>query len=280
MLYDRFPSEQEQTTLYRQVLEAVTPRPVNLRTLDAGGDKPLAYLNMDEPNPALGSRGIRLTLDHPDIFLTQLRAALRADIGISNLRLLLPMISDSNDLEQALALIDQAQRQLLEEGFAVIRPPVGLMIEVPATLFQLQQLAQQVDFLSVGTNDLAQYLLAADRNNPRVSARLDPCHPALLHALQQIVHTSRSTGKPVTVCGEMANDPGCALLLAGMGFDGLSISATTIPRVKWAIRSVSAARMKTLAEQALQLHRPELVHRLLEQVLQDAGLERLYQPQP
>ena len=279
MLYDRFPSEQEQITLYRQVLEAVAPRPVNLRTLDAGGDKPLAYLNMEEPNPALGSRGIRLTLDHPDIFLTQLRAALRADIGISNLRLLLPMISDSNDLEQALTLIDQAQRQLLEEGFAVIRPPVGLMIEVPATLFQLQQLAQRVDFLSVGTNDLAQYLLAADRNNPRVSARLDPCHPALLHALQQIVHTSRSTGKPVTVCGEMANDPGCALLLAGMGFDGLSISATTIPRVKWAIRSVSAARMKSLAEQALQLDRPEPVHRLLEQVLRDAGLERLYRPQ-
>jgi phosphotransferase system enzyme I (PtsP) len=280
MLYDRFPSEQEQITLYRQVLEAVAPRPVNLRTLDAGGDKPLAYLKIDEPNPALGWRGIRLTLDHPDIFLTQLRAALRADIGIGNLRLLLPMISDSNDLEQALALIDQAKRQLLEEGLAVKRPHVGLMIEVPAALFQLQQLAQRVDFLSVGTNDLVQYLLAADRNNPRVSGRLDPCHPALLRALRQIVHTARSTGKPVTVCGEMANDPGCALLLAGMGFEGLSISATAIPRVKWAIRSVSAARMKTLAEQALELDRPEPVHRLLEQVLQDAGLERLYRPQP
>ena len=190
------------------------------------------------------------------------------------------MISDSNDLEQALALIDQAQRQLLEEGLAVKRPHVGLMIEVPAAMFQLQQLAQRVEFLSVGTNDLAQYLLAADRNNPKVSGRLDPCHPALLRALRQIVHTARSTGKPVTVCGEMANDPGCALLLAGMGFDGLSISATAIPRVKWAIRSVSAVRMKTLAEQALELDRPEPVHRLLEQVLQDAGLERLYRPQP
>lgn len=280
MLYDRFPSEQEQVSLYREVLEAVAPRPVNLRTLDAGGDKPLSYLTIDEPNPALGWRGIRLTLDHPDIFLTQLRAALRADIGLGNLRLLLPMISDSNDLEQALVLIDQAQRQLLAEGLAVTRAPVGLMIEVPAALFQLPQLAQQVDFLSVGTNDLAQYLLAADRNNPKVSGRLDPCHPALLHALRHIVHTAISMHKPVTVCGEMANDPGCALLLAGMGFQGLSISATAIPRVKWAIRSVSAARLKTLAEQALACDRPEAIHRLLEQTLREAGLERLYRPPP
>jgi phosphotransferase system enzyme I (PtsP) len=275
MRYGRFPSEQEQIDLYREVLEAVAPRPVNLRTLDAGGDKPLSYLNMAESNPALGWRGIRLTLDHPEIFLTQLRAALRADIGIGNLRLLLPMISDVGDVELALLLLDQAQQQLLEEGFAVTRPKIGVMIEVPAAIYQLEQLARHADFFSVGTNDLSQYLLASDRNNPRVSGRLDPGHPALLHALQLIVHACKSAGKPVTVCGEMANDPGCALLLLGMGFDGLSISATAIPRVKWAIRSVSAARMKTLAKQALQLDRPERVHRLLEQTLQDAGLDRL-----
>jgi len=272
MLYDRFPSEQEQITLYRQVLEAVAPRPVNLRTLDAGGDKPLSYLHIAESNPALGSRGIRLTLDHPEIFLTQLRAALLADIGFGNLRLLLPMISDLDDLEQALIILNRAEQQLVEEGFAIIHPKVGIMIEVPAAIYQLEQLARHVDFLSVGTNDLAQYLLATDRNNPHVSRRLDHCHPALLHALQQIVHTSKGTEKPVTVCGEMANDPGCALLLLGMGFDGLSISASAIPRVKWAIRSVPAVRMQELAEQALQLDRPELVHHLLEQVLQDALL--------
>ena len=275
MRYGRFPSEQEQVDLYREVLEAVAPRPVNLRTLDAGGDKPLSYLNIAESNPALGWRGIRLTLDHPEIFLTQLRAALRADIGIGNLRLLLPMISDPGDVELALLLLDQAQRQLLDEGFAVTRPKIGIMIEVPAAIYQLEQLARHADFFSVGTNDLSQYLLASDRNNPRVSGRLDPGHPALLHALQLIVHASRTAGKPVTVCGEMANDPGCALLLLGMGFDGLSISATAIPRVKWAIRSVSAERMKTLAVQALRLDRPEHVHRLLEQTLQEAGLERL-----
>ena len=276
MRYGRFPSEQEQIELYREVLEAVAPRPVNLRTLDAGGDKPLSYLKIAESNPALGWRGIRLTLDHPEIFLTQLRAALRADIGLGNLRLLLPMISDVGDVEQALLLLDQAERQLLEEGFAVTRPKIGVMIEVPAAIYQLEQLARRVDFLSVGTNDLSQYLLATDRNNPRVSRRLDHGHPALLHALQLIVHACKSAGKPVTVCGEMANDPGCALLLLGMGFDGLSISATAIPRVKWAIRSVSVARMKTLAEQALRLDRPEHIHRLLEQALRDAGLERLH----
>jgi phosphotransferase system enzyme I (PtsP) len=275
MLYDRFPSEQEQIALYRQVLSAVAPRPVNLRTLDAGGDKPLAYLNIDEPNPALGWRGIRLTLDHPEIFLTQLRAAMRADLGIGNLRLLLPMISDIEDLEQALSLVQRAEQQLVEEGYSINTPQIGLMIEVPSAILQLRQLAAKVDFLSVGTNDLSQYLLATDRNNPKVSRRLDACHPAVLRALQQIVRESRRSGKPVTVCGEMANDPGCALLLLGMGFDGLSMSATSIPQIKWAIRSVTAHRMEALARQALQLDRSELVHRLLDDALSETGLDRL-----
>jgi phosphotransferase system enzyme I (PtsP) len=182
-------------------------------------------------------------------------------------------------VEQTLVLLDQAERQLVEEGFAVTRPKIGVMIEVPAAIYQIEQLARHVDFLSVGTNDLSQYLLATDRNNPRVSRRLDCAHPALLHALQHIVHAARRAAKPVTVCGEMANDPGCALLLLGMGFDGLSISATAIPRVKWAIRSVSATHMKALAGQALRLDRPERVHRLLEQTLRDAGLERLQRQQ-
>ena len=274
MLYDRFPSEQEQIALYRQALEAVAPRPVSLRTLDAGGDKPLSYLRIVEPNPALGSRGIRLTLDHPDIFLTQPRAALRADIGLGNLRLLLPMVSDVENLVQALDVLARAKQQLVEEGYAINQPKVGIMIEVPAAIYQLEQLVRQVDFLSVGTNDLAQYLLATDRNNPHVSRRLDHCHPALLRALRQIAQIAGDAGKTVTVCGEMANDPGCALLLLGMGFDGLSISASAIPRVKWAIRGVPAARMQAMAEHALQLERPALVRHLLEQVLPDTRLEQ------
>jgi phosphotransferase system enzyme I (PtsP) len=278
MLYERFPSEAEQVSLYRQVLEAFAPRPVNLRTLDAGGDKPLPYLNTAEPNPALGWRGIRLTLDHPEIFLTQLRAALRADLGIGNLRLLLPMVGDLDDLEQALGLLERAEQQLAEEGFAVRHPAVGIMVEVPSAVYQLETLARKTDFLSVGTNDLAQYLLASDRNNPRVSGRLNHCHPALLRALRHIAQTAARTGKPVTVCGEMANEPACALLLLGMGFNGLSISTAAIPRVKWAIRRSSAAQLRTLADRALSLDRAEHIHRLIEHALRDAEADTSVRP--
>jgi len=275
MAYDRFPSEREQVKVYRQVLEAVAPLPVNLRTLDVGADKPLPYLPIVEQNPALGWRGIRLTLDHPEIFLTQLRAALRADVGIGNLRLLLPMITGIADVEQARAFIEQAHQQLVEDGVASTRPPVGIMVEVPSAVYQAEELARRVDFLSVGTNDLSQYLLAIDRGNPQVSKRLDPLHPAVLRALRQVVDACRRAGKPVTVCGEMACDPGCALLLLGMGYDGLSINAAALPRVKWAIRSVSFPQMAALADAALRLDEPKPIWRLVDQVLRDAGLDRL-----
>ena len=275
MLYDRFPSEQEQVEIYRQALEAVRPLPVNLRTLDVGGDKPLPYLPIAEQNPVLGWRGIRFTLDRPEIFLTQLRAALRASVGLGNLRLLLPMINGVAEVEQALALIDRAHCQLLEEGVVSSRPPVGLMIEVPSAVYQAEELARRVDFLSVGTNDLAQYLLAIDRGNPHVSQRLDPLHPAVLRALGQVVDAARRTGKPVAVCGEMVGDPGCALLLLGLGFNSLSVSAAALPRVKWAIRSVDFPRMESLAKEALRLEKPEPIRRLLENALEDVGLGRL-----
>lgn len=275
MLYDRFPSEQEQVEIYRQVLEAVAPLPVNLRTLDVGGDKPLPYLPIAEQNPALGWRGVRLTLDHPEIFLTQLRAALRANVGLGTLRLLLPMVNGVAEVEQALALIDTAHRQLLEEGIASSRPPVGLMIEVPSAVYQAEELARRVDFFSVGTNDLTQYLLAIDRGNPQVSKRLDPVHPAVLRALRQVLDASKRTGKGVSVCGEMAGDPGCALLLVGLGFNSLSVSPAALPRVKWAIRSLDFPTLQSLAKQALMLERPEAIRLLLEQALIDAGLDRL-----
>lgn len=275
MRYDRFPSEQEQMKVYRQMLEAVAPLPVNLRTLDVGGDKPLPYLPLVERNPMLGWRGIRLTLDHPELFLTQLRAALCANVGLGNLRLLLPMVNGVAEVEETLTLIDQAHHQLLEEGIASSRPPVGLMIEVPSAVYQAEELARRVDFFSVGTNDLAQYLLAIDRGNLHVSQRLDPLHPAVLRALRHVVDASRQAGKPVAVCGEMAGDPAGALLLLGLGFRHLSVSAAVLPRVKWAIRSVDFSHMASLARQALTLEKPEAIRRLLEQTLKDAGLDRL-----
>lgn len=271
LLYDRFPSELEQLSLYREALEAIAPLPMTLRTLDAGGDKSLPYLSDDDPNPALGRRGIRFSLDHPEIFLTQLRAALRADIGLGNLRLLLPMVSGLDDLDEALELLRLALQQLTEEAFPVLRPPVGVMIEVPAAVYHAEQLARRADFLSVGSNDLAQYLLATDRNNPRVSARLDAAHPALLLALRQVVDAAHRVGKPVTVCGEMAGDPAMGLLLLGMGFDGLSMSAAALPRVKWAVRATSSTRMRELAREALSCERPDAIRRLIETVRLESG---------
>jgi phosphotransferase system enzyme I (PtsP) len=142
-------------------------------------------------------------------------------------------------VEQAFTLIDQAHRQLLEEGVDSSLPPVGPMIEVPSAVYRLEELARRADFFSVGSNDLAQYLLAIDRGNPHVAQPLDPLHPAVLRALLQVVDAARRSGKPVAVCGEMASDPGCALLLLGFGFNSLSISAAGLPRVKWAIRGWS-----------------------------------------
>lgn len=200
-----------------------------------------------EGNPALGWRGIRFTLDHPDIFLTQIRAALRANTGLGNLRLMFPMVGAIEEIQQARHVIDQAVAQLTAEGLAVSRPPIGIMIEIPSAVFQVGALARQVDFFSVGTNDLAQYLLATDRNNPRVSARLDPLHPSMLEALNLIVTSAKGAGKPVSVCGEMASDLVMAMMLIGMGFDGLSLNPTALLEVKWAIRPVTSviARRRT-----------------------------------
>ena len=264
MMFDRFPSETEQRDLYRQALGAVTPSPMVLRTLDAGGDKPLPYLREDEANPALGWRGIRFTLDHPDIFLTQVRAALRANVGLGNLRLLFPMVSALDEVAQARRLVEQAMQQLREEGLDVSLPPIGAMIEVPAAVYLAESLARQLDFLSVGTNDLSQYLLATDRNNPRVSGCLGTLHPALLQALHLIATSAHRVGKPVTVCGELASDPSIARVLVGMGYDGLSINPTALLEVKAAIRGGSFQHMRSLAEQVLLTDDPAAIRELLE----------------
>lgn len=275
MLNDRFPTESEQTVLYRQILEALAPRPVTLRTLDLGGDKPLSYFPVQEANPMLGWRGIRMTLDHPEIFLTQIRAALRAAAGIGNLRLMFPMITGIPEVEETLALVDRARRQLLEEGVSAQQPPLGVMVEVPAAVHQAQELAQRVDFLAVGTNDLAQYLLAVDRGNRQVARLFDPLHPAVLRALVQVVEAGKRTGKPVSVCGEAAGDPLAALLFVGLGVACLSVSAANLPRVKWLIRSIDCTRAQELAKVALGYDRPQPVRRLLAEALNDFGLSRL-----
>ncbi len=264
MLFDRLPSEREQAQLYRRVLQAIHPLPVTIRALDIGGDKQLPYLQSGRTTR--GQRGIRFLLDQPEVFLTQLRAVLRANDGLGNLRLLFPMITCVDELDQAMQLVDRAGLQLADEGFNVGRPETGAMIEVPAAIYQIALLAEKVDFFSVGTNDLAQFLLATDRDDSYGAARFDMPHPALLQALHRIVDEAHRAGRPVSVCGELAGDSAIAMVLLGMGFDALSVGHAVLPRVKAAIRRVNSASLREFADEALRCQSRTDVERLLRRV--------------
>ncbi len=272
MLRARFPSEEEQRIMYRQLLHTFSPRPVVMRTLDVGGDKQLTYFPVEEENPFLGWRGIRISLDHPEIFIQQIRAMLHASVGLENLSLLLPMITNVNEVEESLRLIKQAHRELLEEGIKIPLPKLGLMIEVPAAVYQAYELAKRVDFLSVGTNDLIQYLLAVDRNNPRVANLYNGLHPAVLRALADIVKAGHRANKLVSVCGELASDPVAVVLLLGMGFDSLSMNARALPRVKWVVRNFSIKRARHLVKEVLKMDDATEVRGHMESALEEAGL--------
>ncbi len=278
MLRESLPGEAEQFELYREVLQAFAPRPVVMRTLDIGGDKPLPYLPIEEDNPFLGWRGIRITLDHPEIFLPQLRALLRANAGLGNLRLLLPMVSRVREVLDTRELLDEAYRGLLAEGREAQRAPVGAMVEVPAAVYQIDALARAVDFMSIGTNDLTQYILAVDRNNARVAGLYDGLCPPVLKAIAQAVDGARRHGIPVGICGELAGDPEAALLLAGMGLDSLSMGAPSIPRVKWVIRSFSRERGRELLDEALDLADAGQIRARVRAVLEAEGLGGLVRP--
>ena len=272
MVRERFPGEEEQAEVYRAVLESFEPRPVILRTLDVGGDKALPYFPITEDNPFLGWRGIRITLDHPEIFMVQLRAMLQASLGFSNLNLLLPMIGSVAELDEALALLRRARRELHDEGIPVTMPRVGVMVEVPSAVYMADRLASRVDFLSIGTNDLTQYLLAVDRNNARVAELYDALHPAVLAAMQQTLNGARQHQCPVSVCGEMAGDPAAVILLLAMGMDSLSTSVSSLPRVKWVIRSISHARARELYEEVREYDDPVAIRDQLNAELDSLGL--------
>ena len=278
MIQQRFPSEKEQLAIYREQLAAFHPLPVTMRTLDIGGDKSLSYFPIKEDNPFLGWRGIRVTLDHPEIFLVQTRAMLKASEGLNNLRILLPMISGTHETEEALHLIHRAWGEVRDEGTDVPMPPVGVMIEVPAAVYQTRELARQVDFLSVGSNDLTQYLLAVDRNNPRVADLYDYLHPAVLQALQSVVRDAHAEGKPVSICGEMAGDPAAAVLLMAMGFDSLSMNATNLPKVKWMLRQINLSMAKDLLAQLMKNDNPQVISSSLQLALRNLGLSRMINP--
>lgn len=278
MIRDFFPSEYEQMITYRAQLEAFAPRPVTMRTLDIGGDKPLSYFPIDEDNPMLGWRGIRITLDHPEIFLVQIRAMLRAAEGLDNLRIMLPMVTNVQEVDDAKKLIARAVEELREEGHVVNQPLIGVMIEVPAAVYQVRRFARRVDFISVGSNDLTQYLLAVDRNNPRVAGLYVSYHPAVLKALQYIAREAHKESVPVSICGEMAADPGGAVLLMAMGYDVLSMNATNLPKIKFAIRGVSMGRAQDLLSRIIVMDDVDKIHMLLRKTLKDLGLGQLTRP--
>jgi phosphotransferase system enzyme I (PtsP) len=269
LLSDTLPGEDDQLTSYREVLAAFASKPVTLRTLDVGGDRMLSYLPAVEDNPFLGCRGIRFSLDQPEIFLIQLRAMLRANAGQGNLQVLFPMIGTVGELDEALGLLERAYRELEEEGQDATRPRIGVMIEVPASVHLAEILIRRVDFLSIGTNDLTQYMLAVDRNNAQVVTPYDGLHPAVLNAIHQVIETAHRQGKPVSVCGEMAGDPAGALLLLGMGADTLSMSPSLLAEVKLAIRCFTRARARLLAETALGMEDGFSIHRLMNGALEE-----------
>ena len=272
---DRFPTEEEQRVIYREHMEAFEPRPVTMRTLDIGGDKPLSYFPIEEDNPFLGWRGIRVTLDHPNIFLAQVRAMIKANEGLEGiLRIMLPMVSRLEQVDDAKSLIHRAYREVVEEGHQVKEPMIGVMIEIPGTIYMIREFAREVDFLAVGSNDLTQYMLAVDRNNARVADLFEELHPSMLMALREVAKACHAEGKPVGICGELAGTPEGAVLCVGMGYDVLSMNSANLPRVKWVIRSVSLIDCRRILARALKMRSNSEILNFVRDQLVGAGLER------
>jgi phosphotransferase system enzyme I (PtsI)/phosphotransferase system enzyme I (PtsP) len=272
MVHDNFPTEEEQYQVYKEVIDAYSPRPVSMRTLDIGGDKQLPYFSFKEENPYLGWRGIRFTLDNTALQITQIRAMLRAAHGRDNLQILVPMVSRIDEIKAIKDLIQQSLIELNKEGKQVSKPKLGIMIEVPSAILLLDKAAPYIDFVSIGSNDLTQYLLAVDRNNPKVSGLFDHLHPAILVALQMIKSKCSELNLPVSLCGEMAADPASVLLLIAMGFDRLSMSAHRIPKIKWLIRQLNRDVLLKLLIKANAAEGEKDVRKILSKKIKEYGL--------
>jgi phosphotransferase system enzyme I (PtsP) len=249
-----FPNEEQQYEVYARIVRGLEGRPITIRTLDIGADKYPSYLKfVHEENPFLGWRSIRISLELPEIFKSQLRAILRAG-ALGRVRLLVPMISSVSQIRRTKELLEEAKDELRREGREFDPAmPIGVMIEVPAAVTLASHLIREVDFFSIGTNDLTQYLLAVDRNNHKVAELYEPLHPAVLAAIHDTVQAARGAGKWVGMCGEMAADPLCTLVLLGLGLDDLSMQPFFIPVVKRIVRSVSFAEVRSLARDVLAL---------------------------
>ncbi len=265
---NELPSEEVQYEAYKTVLEAVNPKPVVVRTLDIGGDKNLPYLSMpEEMNPFLGYRAIRLCLDQTDIFITQLRALLRASV-YGTLRIMFPMIATIDEFRQAKAIYNEVRADLIKEGIEVAdNVEVGMMVEIPAAAILADQFAKEADFFSIGTNDLVQYSMAADRMSEKVSYLYQPLNPSILRLIKLTIDGAHKEGKWCGMCGELAGDAMAAPVLLGLGLDEFSMSASSILEARKMIRSLKQSEMKKLAEAALACSTSDEVIELIEKAL-------------
>ncbi|MGO9453866.1 MAG: phosphoenolpyruvate--protein phosphotransferase [Candidatus Binataceae bacterium] len=276
LTYEDFPDEEQQLALYNRMLKEVGKRPVTIRTLDIGADKYPPYMRVPrEENPFLGWRSIRISLEMSGLFKVQLRAILRAAAKYE-VRILFPMISGIEELRRAKELLAESQAELYKEGLE--HNPnikVGIMVEVPSAVWLAPRLAREVDFFSIGTNDLIQYLLAADRNNPKVAHLYEAFHPAVISAISEVVNVARAADKEVALCGEMASDPLATLLLVGMGLDELSLSPLFIPVVRKLIHEVDYQTARLIARETLQMASVQEIKGYLIERYRDLGLMNL-----
>ena len=260
----QFPTEEEQVSMYRRAVEIADGKPVTFRALDVGGDKPLGYFKMpDERNPVLGWRGIRLCLDWPDILYTQLRAILQASAE-GHVRIMLPMVTTRSEVVRCREVLDQLTADLRANNVPFDpRIEFGVMVEVPVMVSVLPEILPVVDFVSVGTNDLVQYLLAVDRDNQRVAKMYDPFHPGVLRVLAQIAEMASEAGKSASICGEIAGDHWFTPVLLGLGYRELSMAPVFLPRVKLMLRSFSLEECRVIARRALSLHSTSAVRKMI-----------------
>ena len=258
------PTEGEQYELYRAVVEAVAPRPVTLRTFDIGGDKFASSFQLPaEMNPALGLRAVRLALSRPEVFLTQLRAMVRASAH-GDLRIMVPMVASVQELREVRKLLGRAMYEVESAGHKHARHiPLGIMIEVPSAVVMADVLAREAEFFSIGTNDLIQYTLAIDRGNRSLAPLASPFHPAILRMIRQVARAAGPHQVPVALCGAMASDPLAAVLLVGLGLRELSMEAAAIPEIKEALRRVATSDCERAAEAALALDTADAVEELV-----------------
>ncbi len=270
---DHLPDEEEQYLAYREIVEIFGEQPVVLRTLDIGGDKELPFLKpIPEMNPFLGLRALRLCLVRPELFRPQLRAALRAGVG-RNLKLMFPMVATPGEVRAGRAMLEQCRQELRSEGKQTADAmEIGIMVEIPAAAICADQLAKEVDFFSIGTNDLSQYTMAADRTNANVAGLASAFQPAVLRLIQMVIEAGHRHGKWVGMCGELAGEPLALPILLGMGLDEFSMNAPAIPFAKQILRSLRQDELRGLAQEALHCESPEAVQDLVRRRIPQADL--------